>query len=239
MRFPHDAAIARWFSLAVISAFLAPGLVWGAAKKTGAAATIIPAGTRLDVQLTTTVSSSANQQGDPFLAEIEQPLFASGQEVVPAGSTLRGHVTFVLPPGRVKGKAEMRLVADSITTKAGKQFVFAAQLAQDNSSDGVKVGSEGTVIGAGKSKKDAARDAAIGAGAGAGIGGITDGGQGALYGAGIGAVAAAIHTLAKHHKNVVLDAGTELTFVLTSPMVESHTTKTSTVSVPFICSSCK
>ncbi|MGH9397452.1 MAG: hypothetical protein ACRD18_11460 [Terriglobia bacterium] len=225
------------FFQAMAVAFLAPALL--SAANTASAIPVIPAGTQLDVQLTTTLSSSANQQGDPFLAEIEQPIFASGHEVIPAGSTLRGHVTFVRPPGRVKGKAEMRLVADSITTKAGKQFVFAAQLAQDNSPDAVKVGSEGTVVGAGKSKKDAAKDSAIGAAAGAGIGAITDGGQGALYGAGIGAVAAAIHTLAKHHKNVVLDAGTELTFMLTSPMTESHATKSSAVSVPFICSSCK
>lgn len=218
-----------------LAAFILPISLAAATKP----AVIIPAGTQIDVQLTTTLSSSANQQGDPFLAEVEQPVFAHGEEVIPAGSTLRGHVTFVRPPGRVKGKAEMRLVADSVTTKAGKQFVFAAQLAKDNSQDGVKVGSEGTVVGAGKSMKQAAKDSGIGAAAGAGIGAIADGGQGALYGAGIGAVALAIRSLAKHHKNVVLGAGTELTFVLTSPMTESHSKSTSGPSVPFICATCK
>lgn len=220
--------------LAVIS-FVLPVDLPAASKP----AAIIPAGTQIEVQLTTTLSSSANQQGDPFLAEVEQPVFGHGEELIPAGSTLRGHVTFVRPPGRVKGKAEMRLVADSITTKAGKQFVFAAQLAKDNSPDGVKVGSEGTVVGQGKSMKEAAKDSAIGAAAGAGIGAITEGGQGALYGAGIGAVALAIRSLAKHHKNVVLGAGTELTFVLTSPMTESNSKSTAGPSVPFICPACK
>lgn len=222
-------------ALIALAAFVLPVNLAAAAKP----AVVIPTGTQIDVQLTTTLSSSANQQGDPFLAEVEQPVFAHGEEVIPAGSTLRGHVTFVKPPGRVKGKAEMRLVADSITTKAGTQFVFAAQLAKDNSSDGVKVGSEGTVVGAGKSMKQAAKDSGIGAAAGAGIGAIADGGQGALYGAGIGAVALAIRSLAKHHKNVVLGAGTPLTFVLTSPMTESHSTLTSGPSIPFICATCK
>lgn len=222
-------------ALLMVTVFFLP-LGLAAATKS---AVVIPAGTQIDVQLTTTLSSSANQQGDPFLAEVEQPIFAHGEEVVPAGSTLRGHVTFVRPPGRVKGKAEMRLVADSITTKAGVQFVFAAQLTKGDSPDGVKVGSEGTVVGAGKSVKQAAKDSGIAAAAGAGIGAIADGGQGALYGAGIGAVALAIRSLAKHHKNVVLGAGTMLTFVLTSPMTESHSKSTSGPSVPFICPTCR
>ncbi|MDE3178203.1 MAG: hypothetical protein KGM47_00975, partial [Acidobacteriota bacterium] len=133
----------------------------------------IPPGTHIDVQLTTTLSSSANQRGDPFLAEIEQPIFAGGAEVIPAGSTLRGHVTFIRPPGRVKGKAQMRLVADSIMTKAGKHFVFAGQLG--SSVGGLKVGNEGTVTGEGKSKKQAIKDSAIGAGAGAAVGVLADG----------------------------------------------------------------
>ncbi|MGH9351120.1 MAG: hypothetical protein ACRD2G_03000 [Terriglobia bacterium] len=217
-------------------AWLVPALLLGASTPQPA----IPSGTQIDVRLTTTLSSSANQQGDPFLAEVEQPIFAKGQEIVPAGSTLRGHVTFVLPPGRVKGKAEMRLVADSVITKGGKQYVFSGQLASLTSDNGVKMkGSEGTLEGPGKSAKDAAKDSGIGAAVGAGVGALGDGGTGALYGAGIGAAAMAIRSLAKHHKNVVLDAGTELTFVLSTPGAESQSSKTAGVSAPFICASCK
>lgn len=200
----------------------------------------IPAGTHIDVQLTTTLSSSANQQGDPFLAEVEQPIFGGGQEIIPAGSTLRGHVTFVKPPGRTKGKAEMRLVADSVITKAGKQYVFTGQLAGLTSDNGVKMkGNEGTLQGRGKSIKNAAKDSGIGAAVGAGAGVLADGGTGALYGAGIGAAAMAIRSLLKHHKDVVLEAGTALTFVLTTAGNESKASKTTGVSAPFICTSCK
>lgn len=241
-------AMRRWEQLskwaqragaAVALPFLLPALLVGAAT-TQTPLPAIPAGTEIDVRLTTTLSSSANQQGDPFLAEVEQPIFAKGQEVVPAGSTLRGHVTFVLPPGRVKGKAEMRLVADSVITKAGKQYDFSAQLGSLTSDNGVKTkGSEGTVEGPGKSAKDAAKDSGIGAAIGAGVGALGDGGTGALYGAGIGAAAMAIRTLVKHHKNVVLNAGTELSFVTTTPGTESAASKTTGVSAPFICSTCK
>jgi len=73
---------------------------------------------------------------------------------------------------------------------------------------------EGTIKGKGKSKNTTAEEAGIGAGAGAGVGAIDDGGTGALYGAVIGAGAAALHRLFKRHQDIVVPVGTELTFIL-------------------------
>jgi hypothetical protein len=198
----------------------------------------LPVGTRVSVTLISTLSSSADKPGDLFTAKVEDPIFAEGMEVVPAGSTLRGHVTFVKPPGRVKGKAEMRLLADSIVMKDGHEYAFSGQLTDDNTSS-VKVnGNEGTIEGKGKSAKQAAKESGIGAAIGAGGGVMAAGGTGALYGAGIGAVAGLIHTLAKHNKDVVLQPGTELMFVLTSPGKIANATESKGTPVPFVCQSC-
>lgn len=198
----------------------------------------LPVGTRVSVTLISTLSSSADHSGDTFTAQVEDPIFANGIEVVHAGSTLRGHVTFVKPPGRVKGKAEMRLLADAIVMKDGHEYTFSGQLTDDAGSS-VKVNdSEGTIEGKGKSKTQAAKESGIGAAAGAGAGAIAAGGTGALYGAGIGAVAGLIHTLAKHHKDVVLQPGTELTFVLTSPGKIAAAGEAKGTPVPFVCQSC-
>jgi len=200
---------------------------------------VLPIGTKIGVRLISTLSSSADRSGDTFTARVEDPVFADGREVVPADSTLHGHVTFVKPPGRVKGKAEMRLVADGITLKDGHEYAFAGQLTDDNTSS-VKVnGNEGTIEGQGKSKTQAAKESGIGAAAGAGVGAITAGGTGALYGAGIGAVAGLIHTLAKHHKDVTLPPGTELMFVLTSPGKVAQANGVKGTPAPFVCQSCK
>lgn len=199
----------------------------------------LPVGTRVSVSLISTLSSSADRAGDTFTAKVLDPIFAKGVEVVPAGSTLRGHVTFVKPPGRVKGKAEMRLVADAIVLQDGHEYTLAGQLTDDAGSS-VKVnGNEGTIEGKGKSKKQAAKEAGIGAAAGAGVGTMAGGGTGALYGAGIGALAGLIHTLAKHHKNVVLQPGTEMTFVLTSPGKIAQASQSKGTPVPFVCQSCR
>jgi len=199
----------------------------------------LPVGTRVSVQLISTLSSSADRAGDTFTAKVEDPIFAQGTEVVPAGSTLRGHVTFVKPPGRVKGKAEMRLVADAIVLQDGHEYTFAGQLTNDAASSVKVKGNEGTIEGKGKSTKQAAKEAGIGAAVGAGGGVMAAGGTGALYGAGIGALAGLIHTLAKHHKNVVLQPGTEMMFVLTSPGKIAKATHSKGTPVPFVCQSCQ
>lgn len=198
----------------------------------------LPVGTQVSVTLISTLSSSADRAGDIFTAQVQDPIFAKGAEVVPAGSTLRGHVTFVKPPGRVKGKAEMRLVADAIVLKDGHEYTFAGQLTDGNDSS-VKVnGDEGTIQGKGKSKTQAAKESGIGAAAGAGVGALSAGGTGALYGAGIGAVAGLIHSLAKHHKDVVLQPGTPLMFVLTSAGKMANASQSKGTPVPFVCQSC-
>ncbi|MGH9328263.1 MAG: hypothetical protein ACRD2B_16465 [Terriglobia bacterium] len=223
-------------TIALLVALAMPVLLAAA----GSTQVVLPAGTSIDVELTSTISTSANQQGDPFTAQVEDPVFAHGEQVIAPGSMLRGHITFVKPPGRIHGKAEMRLVADTITTTDGKQFTFAAQLASANSGNGAKVkGNEGTLEGAGKDAKKGAEDTGIATAAGAGVGAMAAGGQGALYGAGIGALAGVIDLIAKHHKNIVLHPGTALTFVLSTSAAESKSTPSSAVSAPFICANCR
>ncbi len=224
-------------TLAGLTAILAWSIIAAAAS---APKVTISAGTQINVQMITSLTSSTNKVGDTFTAEVEDPIFAEDQEVIPSGSTLRGHVALVKPPGRLKGRAEMRLVADSIVTKDGHEFDFAGQLGNSNTS-GVKVdNSEGTVQGSGKSGKQAAKDSGIGAAAGAAGGVLIGGGQDALYGAGIGALAGLVRVLAKHNKDVVLQSGTPLTFVLTSAATESKAkSPVGGASQPFVCPTCQ
>jgi hypothetical protein len=187
----------------------------------------IPAGTSLEVELTSTVSTKTSNTGDLFNGKVTEPIIYQGEEVVPENSTIQGHVTFLKPPGRVKGKAEMRLVLDSIRTPDGQNYSVTAALQDAKTPDGVSVKGEGTVEGPGKSSKSGAKEAGIGAAAGAGVGAIAHGGTGALYGAAIGAVVGVVHTLAKHHGDVVLGPGTDLTFsiprTITAPKTKGGT----------------
>jgi type IV secretion system protein VirB10 len=172
----------------------------------------LPAGSELHVQLITTLSSKTSDTGDMWTGKVVEPIFGKGGEIVPDGSTVDGHITYLKGPGRVKGKGEMRLVADSISTPDKSKYEIVASL-EDAKGGNVK-DEEGTLQGPGKSKKGTAVETGVGGAAGAGVGAIAHGGTGALYGAGIGAMAGLVHGALKKGKDIIVPAGTEMTFVI-------------------------
>src|SRR5712692_3535540 len=214
--------------VALILTAVFPCLRAGAADDPG-----IPAGTILRIRLDTTITSKTNKPGDTFAGVVKEPVVSGGTTVVPEGSIVSGHIAFIKPAGRIKGKALMRIVLDSVTTPDEKKYLLSSTL--EDSKGGVCGNAagddEGTIKGCGKSKKDAAKDAAIGgaigasAGATVGMGQEIDcryygncGGPGlggdVLYGAGIGAGTALIYSLLTHEKHVILLEGTHLTFIV-------------------------
>ncbi len=210
----------------VIAAFSVP--------RAGAAETpAIPPGTLLRVRLDTTITSKTNKAGDTFRGMVMQDAMSGQDIVVPKGSLVAGHIAFLKPAGRIKAKAQMRIVLDSITTPEEQKIRLSSTL--EDTRGGV-CGStandeEGTIVGCGKSKKEAAKDAAMGAAIGAGAGSAVGigheidcryygncGGPGmgsdVLYGAALGASTALIYNIFKHQKQIILVAGTELMFVV-------------------------
>lgn len=199
-------------SVLVVSLALAVGLAaWGADGDDIA----LPAGTELVVKLTNTLSNKGSDEGDPWAGKVEEPVFARGIEIIPPESTVRGHVTFLNPSGRAKGRGELRLVAETVSTTDYGTFTIVARLNRLDDDKGSKLkDDEGTIEGPGKSTKNAAKEAGIGAAAGAAGGALIDGGKGALIGMGIGAIGGLTHAIAKKHQGVLLPPGTEFTFVL-------------------------
>jgi hypothetical protein len=209
----------------------------------------IPAGTSLRVRLETTLTDKTNKSGDPFTGVVTEPIVVNGKEVVASFSLVTGHVAFVKPSGRIRGKAQMRIVVDSITTPDNVIYPLSGTL--EDANGGVcgntsvagkgKADEEGTITGCGKSKKDAAKGAAIAGAIGAGAGATVAMGQtidcryygncggpgiGADlgYGAGIGAGTALIYSLLKHEKHIVLVQGTELTFTINRNTIATEAT---------------
>ncbi len=209
-------------TLATIGISLAVGLLAWAVDGDDIA---LPSGTQMVVKLTITLSNKGSEEGDPWVGKVAEPIFARGEEVVPADSTVRGRVTFLKPAGRATGRGEMRLVAETISTPEHGTFTIVAQLENADDNKGSKVkDAEGTIEGPGKSDKSVAKEAGIGAAGGAVIGSMAHGGTGALYGMAIGAMAGVIHSVAKKHQGVLLPPGTELTFVLDRTFLSKHIT---------------
>jgi hypothetical protein len=90
------------------------------------------AGRELHVQFITELSSKTNESGDLWTGKVVEPVFGKGGEIVPDGSTVDGHITFVNTSGRAKAKSkdkesgEMLLIADSISTPDGSKYNIVA-----------------------------------------------------------------------------------------------------------------
>jgi|GEM_PF-1750286 len=75
----------------------------------------IPAGTRVRVELGTTVSTRFSKTGEEVQATVVEPITQDGQAIIPVGTRLSGHIDFIQPkqPQR-KLRASLRLVFDTV-----------------------------------------------------------------------------------------------------------------------------
>lgn len=229
--------------LAVAAAFLPQALAQNNQR-------LLPAGTSLHVRLGTTLTSKTNKTGDKFTGEVDQDVTADGKTIIPKGSTVTGHVAFMKPSGRIHGRAQMRIVLDSLTTPNDAKFPLSGTLQDAENIPCAKTSdNEGTVKGCGKSKKDALKAAgivgAMGAGAGATIGmgseidcqyygncGAPGIGTDVGYGAALGAGTALIYNLLKHEKQIVLIEGTDLTFIVNRSVEATHPATAANTNTP-------
>src|SRR5215469_4209947 len=76
---------------------------------------IIDQGTQLTVRLVDAIDSEKNQTGDTFHATLNAPLTSDGDEAVPAGSDITGHLIEVKSAGKFAGQSSVVAQLDSLT----------------------------------------------------------------------------------------------------------------------------
>jgi len=160
---------------------------------------VIPAGTRIRVQLGQTLSSKTSQEGEPFSGTLASPVQVDGQTIIRAGAQARGVVTEAKNQGKIKGEGILALRLDSVRADGRNYPVQTSQLER---------------VEKGKGKRTAVTTGG-GAGLGAIIGGIAGGGKGAAIGALVGGGAGFTGGALTGNHEIVLPAETVLTFRLT------------------------
>ena len=141
---------------------------------------IVDQGTQVTVRLIDPIDSEKNQTGDTFRATLNAALESDGEEAVPAGVELTGHLVDVKSAGKFAGQSQVVLQLDNIAY-GGKTYTiqtdtYRKQAASRGKNTAEKVGGGailGGIIGA---IAGGGKGAAIGTAAGAGVGG---GGQAA------------------------------------------------------------
>jgi hypothetical protein len=201
----------RWmiFSSRVLSCIL---LV---AAMAAAQAAPVPAGTALMVKLETTLATFSNKPGDPFQAQLAQPVLVNGKEALPAGTRIEGRVTKVAEPRRISGKPTIGILAEALILPTGERLFLDATLV-DTNIPGTDVNREGQFKGTGHDRRD---ELETGGGTVGGmlIGGLVGGPVGIVVGGAIGAGSTGGHWLIKH-RSATLPAGTILTLEMNRPL---------------------
>jgi hypothetical protein len=162
-------------------------------------AVLVPAGSVLNVRLTTAIDVDASKAGMTFKGIVDDPLMLSGKVVIPRGAGAVLQAVQVQQSGKAKGSDKITLKMNTVSI-GGRGYDVATTYVESK--------------GQGEGKKTA-RKVGGGIGLGAVIGGIAGGGSGAAIGAAVGGVAgAAVASAGEEHLR--LPAETRLQFQLTS-----------------------
>ena len=163
----------------------------------------LPRETILLIELQTSLSTDATQQGDRFEARVLEPRELSG-------STVHGRVIRAKRAGKVSGAAELQLAFESIRTPDGRTSSLTAQVIEvlhtGHSDESGEVDNEGGVRGKSSTKDDVSKVGAS-TGIGAIIGAIAGGGKGAAIGAAIGGSIGTAGVLSQRGKDLRLPQG--------------------------------
>jgi hypothetical protein len=163
---------------------------------------IVDQGTQITVGLIDPIDSEKNQTGDTFHATLNAPLTSDGEEAVPAGVELVGHLVEVKSAGKFAGQSSVVMQIDSLTSGGRTYNLQTDQYKKQGSSRG----------------KNTAEKVGAGAAIGGIIGAIAGGGKGAAIGAAAGAGVGGGVQAATKSQQIKLPSETVLNFTLQQPI---------------------
>jgi type IV secretion system protein VirB10 len=190
----------------------------------------VPQGTKVLLALRSAVNTKTAKPGDGVYLSSNFPVVVDGHVAIPAGVYVQGVIDQVVRPGRIKGRAAVRMHFTSMIFPNGSVVNIPGVVNSLPGSDGAKVQDEGTIQQASNKGKDAgtiAQGTIEGASLGT-IGGAVAGhpGAGAGYGALAGGAAGLIYTLFTRGNDVVLNTGEGVEMVLQRPLTISQSNLT-------------
>ncbi len=177
---------------------------------------VVPAGTVIPVRLTSGINTKNAHDGDGIYGVTAFPITINNKIVIPEGSHVRGKVSEVKRPGRVKGKAQLTINFQTLVLPSGVTLPIFTSLGGAGGS-GERKG-EATVEGD-SSKADDAKTIGTTTAQGGLIGVIADRSvAGAAVGGAGGAAVGTAAVLLTRGKDLVLQPGTTIEIVLDRPV---------------------
>ncbi len=188
----------------------------------------LPEGTILPIVLSAYLNTKNSQEGDIVYATTIYPIWQQQKLVIPKGSEIRGTVTEVVRPGRIKGKGRLAMRFDDILLPNGVRRDIVASFRGIHGPGEEKIDRDSESVDGGASKGTDAETVAVMTGQGASLGTLVGGlgsgryGTGAAVGAGAGAAAGIATILLTRGKDLVLEPGTQFDLELLEPLEFSY-----------------
>ncbi len=173
-------------------------------------------GTLITTRIRETISTASTPVGTRFTAEVTAPMEQDGRVIIPAGSTIQGHVSVIRGGRRVSGAAAIHLLPESVTLPDGTHYILHAQVIDTSQHNVTRIDSEGTILRRDHVKGTLAAMSLTTGGAAA-TGAVFGGVPGAFIGAGIGAGVSTVWWL-KQDRQEVVPENTAIIFSLSAPM---------------------
>jgi hypothetical protein len=179
----------------------------------------VPSGTVIPITLTAYLNTRSSQVGDIIYADTTYPIWIQQRLAIPKGSTIRGTLTEVLRPGRIKGGGRIAVRFTDILLPNGVKRDLIASLHGIHGEGDVTYDRKKETVSGGTSKADDVGTIVGGMSTGAMAGVIlTRSGKGLSGGGLAGAAAGVAGVLLTRGKDLVLNPGTQFDLELLKPM---------------------
>ncbi len=172
---------------------------------TAFAAAQIPAGTRVDVRLGSSVSSGTAQAGQAFDGTVARDVVVNGKTVAKAGDPVKGKITYAKSSGRLHAPGVLTLRLTQVGGASVSSSAYSRKGKSHKKSNVTKIGG--------------------GAAAGAIIGALAGGGKGAAIGTLAGGAAGTGVAAVTGKEEAVIPAEAVLPFTITSGASASRRTR--------------
>jgi hypothetical protein len=188
---------------------------------------VVPAQTAIPMILVSTINTRSAYVGQSIYCESIFPITVQNHIVIPKGSSIRGTITQVVRPGRVKGRAQIGMRFDELILPNGTTVQLRAILSGFGTAGNDKFNPKESKIEGQSSKGQDAEKIARTTVPAAEVGtivGATKGSavEGLGIGSAVGAAGGLIWVLASRGKDVILPHGTSLELQLSAPINFSH-----------------
>lgn len=200
-------------AVALAQANSTPAATASPAKDSSPKELMIPSGTKVPIALKGAISTKNSREGDSVYAETTFPVVADGRVLIPAGTYVQGRISRIQRAGHIKGRAEVLMHFSTLIYPSGYTVLLPGSVENAPGVDKTTTKEEGTIRGDSQTAQKVGTVAST-AGTGAVVGGLSNGGKGALVGAGIGGAVGTAIALLTRGNDVKLDSGTTVEMVI-------------------------